>query len=117
MHFLKVNGTNDSHTSNFYGVNSFPSFVALEPGTNGAKWKNWNPPQRNYANMKKWIKGLQNKHNITAAKTEAVTPSDALLGAANKLQNNGSLAAASPITANQPSGALLQQQMDSNKHM
>lgn len=62
--------------------------------------------------MKKWIKGLQNKHNITAAKTEAVTPSDALVGAANKLQNNGSLAAASPITANQPSGALLQQQMD-----
>lgn len=67
IQFLKVDGTSDRHTADRYDIESFPSFVALVPGTNGDEWVEWHPVARNYANMKKWIKALLGKFNIKAA--------------------------------------------------
>ena len=87
IEFLKVNGTDDNQTSNRYHVHSFPSFIALEPGTKGDKWKDWKPTNRSYAQMKSWIKALLNKNHIGVEKHEAATPSAALANAADKLHN------------------------------
>eukprot|EP00353_Schmidingerella_taraikaensis_P013226 CAMPEP_0185577976 /NCGR_PEP_ID=MMETSP0434-20130131/11615_1 /TAXON_ID=626734 ORGANISM="Favella taraikaensis, Strain Fe Narragansett Bay" /NCGR_SAMPLE_ID=MMETSP0434 /ASSEMBLY_ACC=CAM_ASM_000379 /LENGTH=133 /DNA_ID=CAMNT_0028195681 /DNA_START=70 /DNA_END=471 /DNA_ORIENTATION=- len=68
IQFLKVDGTSDRHTAHRYSIQSFPSFVMLEPGTDGDKWTEWNPVQRNYANMKKWIKTWASKYHIEVPK-------------------------------------------------
>ena len=62
--FVKVDGIADGVTSDRYGVESFPSFIYLEPGTNGKIWKQWEPSHRTFSGMKKWIGGFAKKNNI-----------------------------------------------------
>lgn len=117
IEFLKVNGTDDSHTANRYRVRSFPTFGYLEPGTNGKEWHEWTPMNRDYATMKKWIKGLMAKHHITNGKSNDAASAGALANAADKLHNNVVLAGALPIGAEVPNAAMLLQQHEENKHM
>ena len=115
IQFLKVDGTDDRHTADRYDIESFPSFVALVPGTNGDEWVEWHPVARNYANMKKWIKALLNKFNIKAA--AATNEGKEVDKAAKQLQDNHALGAALPLAAGQPSAQFMQQQMEENKRM
>ncbi len=55
IQFIKVNGTADHLTASRYGVQSFPHFIYLEPGTMGDKFTHWKPMKRDYLGMKKWI--------------------------------------------------------------
>ena len=59
--FIKVDGIADGVTSERYDIESFPSFIYLEPGTHGNKWKQWDPSHRTFAGMKKWISGFAKK--------------------------------------------------------
>ena len=54
--FVKVDGMEDGWTSDRYNIESFPSFIILQPGTFGEKFNRWRPLRRDYQGMKKWIK-------------------------------------------------------------
>lgn len=97
IQFLKVDGTEDRYTADRYGIKSFPSFIVLQPGTDGDRWLKWSPQHRDYASMKKWIKGLVFQHQIKPI-TAALAPS------ANALPTGGALEAALPVVAGQQIG-------------
>ena len=82
IRFVKVDGIHDQVTSDRYDVESFPSFIYLEPGTHGNSWKLWDPSHRTYAGMKKWINGLGKKFLTPLHKTEGAED------AAKNLQEN-----------------------------
>ncbi len=69
IQFLKVDGTANRIISSRYEIQSFPSFIMLEPGTFGEEWERWNPYSRDYASMKRWIKQLANKYDIQPLNT------------------------------------------------
>ena len=52
IQFLKVDGVQDYYTSSRYNIQSFPSFIILEPGSKGDQWEQWRPQHRDYAGMK-----------------------------------------------------------------
>ena len=53
--FVKVDGTQDKVSESYYQVSSYPTFIALDPGTKGKEWNQWKPHTRDYASMKKWL--------------------------------------------------------------
>ena len=54
--FVKVDGTNDRWTSDRYSIDSYPSFIILQPGSHGDQFHRWRPHHRDYQGMKYWIK-------------------------------------------------------------
>ena len=114
IQFLKVDGTEDRVSATRYQIQTFPTFIMLEPGTYGDEWQKWNPYTRDYAGMKRWIQGLVKKFDIKplAAATEETADT-----ALQTLKKDIHLNTALPIAAAQPNGALLQQQMDENQNM
>lgn len=64
IEFLKVDGIEDRSTSMRYGVSSFPSFIAMTPGSYGDNFKRWSPSKRDYMGMRKWINGLIEQYEI-----------------------------------------------------
>ena len=91
IQFVKVDGTRDHRTGDRYGVQYFPHFIALEPGSKGDAWKEWNPVDRNYLNMKKWIKSLVERYHLQAA------PKLSAAEQADKLKDNHVLNAPIPL--------------------
>ena len=73
--FVKVDGMQDGWTADRYNVESFPTFVILQPGTLGDQYSMWRPMVRDYRGMKTWIKKFagdklkQKNAPIPAAKT------------------------------------------------
>lgn len=55
IQFLKVDGIQDRFTASRYDIHSYPSFIALEPGTGGEDWIRWKPAHRDKNGMKLWI--------------------------------------------------------------
>ena len=103
-----MDGTADNFSSDRFDIESFPTFVAIEPGSKGNDWEHWHTRNRNYDNMKRWLKKKLQDHNLMPLHHES---------AADKLANNYHLSAALPLAENQPSAALFQKQMDENKKM
>ena len=66
IQFLKVDGTSDRYTASRYEIQSYPSFIALEPGSIGENWHHWKPMQRSYRTMKTWIGQLLKSYHIHA---------------------------------------------------
>ena len=113
VQFLKVDGIHDRYTSDRYDVNSFPSFIALEPGSHGDKWTDFHA-NRTHSNMKRWIKTLASKFHIEAP---SATGGKATDNAAANLQNNHALGAPLPLAAGQPSADFFKQQVEESHRM
>lgn len=111
IEFVKVDGTADTRSANRYSVESFPTFIAIEPGSFGERWDEWDPQHRDFAGMKRWLTRQLNKHDLKPlAETTGVS-------AVEKLQQNYHLGSELPVAENQPSGAQFKMQMDENKRM
>ena len=54
--FVKVDGTKDRWTGDRYSIDSYPSFIILQPGSFGDQFHHWRPQHRDYQGMKYWIK-------------------------------------------------------------
>ena len=117
IRFMKVDGTIDSDTADRFEIESFPSFVALAPGTDGELWQPWEPQNRDYISMKKWIKSLAAQHDIMPLQPFANGGAASLDETAKSLHDNFHFEAALPVVAAQPNAALLLQQMEENKRM
>ena len=52
VQFLKVDGNQDRYTADRYNIESFPSFIIIEPNTFGDAYNQWRPAKRSYAAMK-----------------------------------------------------------------
>jgi len=61
---VKVDGTADTRSANRYSVESFPTFIAIEPGSFGERWDEWDPQHRDFAGMKRWLTRQLNKHDL-----------------------------------------------------
>ena len=109
--FVKIDGTEDTRTATRYDIQSFPSFVAIEPGSFGERWLEWDPVHREYTTMKRWLTKLLKKYDLKPLeKTTGVSPVE-------KLENNYYLGSELPVVENQPSGAYFKMQFDENKKM
>ena len=53
--FAKINGPNNYDVVSKFRVQSYPSFVIIEPSGDGSTWKQFTNYQRTYATMKTWI--------------------------------------------------------------
>ena len=111
IQFVKVDGTEDRRSANRFEVESYPTFVAIEPGSHGDSWVDWDPQHRDYASMKKWLTKQLKKHDM---KPQAPVID---VSAVEKLQQNYHLGTDLPVVDNQPSGAMFKMQMDENKKM
>ena len=109
--FVKVDGIADGVTSDRYGVESFPSFIYLEPGTHGKTWKQWEPSHRTFAGMKKWINGFAKKYLTPLHQNDG--PADA----AKNLHDNQHLAQPLPIAPDHYNAQLFEKQAEENKLM
>ncbi len=69
----------------------------LEPGTFGDEWQAWKPYQRDYAGMKRWIKGLASKFDIKPLASVPVAGSAGQ--AAQNLHEDNHLNAPLPLVA------------------
>ena len=67
--FLKVDGTNNRFTAQRYGIHRFPSFVIVQPGTDGQVYNEWVPngPDPLDVSLAKWITGFVHFVNGTAS--------------------------------------------------
>lgn len=106
-----MDGTEDRRSANRFEVESYPTFVAIEPGSRGDSWVDWDPQHRDYASMKKWLTKQLKKHDMK--------PQPAVIdaSAAEKLQQNYHLGMDLPLVDAQPSAAMFKMQMDENKKM
>ena len=55
MTFVKVEGNENSYTSYRYGVKGYPTFILIEPGSDGEKWTKWESPHKDRKGMMQWI--------------------------------------------------------------
>ena len=55
--FLKVDGIADRFISQRYEVQSYPTFILIEGGTNGDVFHPWRANHRTYDGMKVWLEG------------------------------------------------------------
>jgi thiol-disulfide isomerase/thioredoxin len=58
IQFLKVDGIAERYISQRYNVQSYPTFILIEGGTNGDSFHAWRANHRTYDGMKQWIEGF-----------------------------------------------------------
>ena len=65
IQFLLVDGKKrDKATASRYGVEGFPEFISLEPGSKGEKFHTWTPHHRTYQGMSTWIDKLAANYGL-----------------------------------------------------
>ena len=57
MIFVKVEGNKNSFTSHRYGVTGYPTFIIVEPGSDGSKFTKWEASHKDRQGMMQWIEG------------------------------------------------------------
>ena len=55
MIFVKIDGDENSFTSHRYGVQGYPAYIIIEPGSDGAKFNKWNSAHKDRIGMMEWI--------------------------------------------------------------
>ena len=58
MIFVKVDGDVNSFTSHRYGVAGYPSYVVIDPGSDGATFNRWESQHKDRKVMMEWIEGV-----------------------------------------------------------
>ena len=75
--FVKVDGTTDRGVASHFGVESFPTFVIIPPGSEGVDYQTWKTRDRTYDGMMKWINRYTDSHSKGEAVNDEPVPQEA----------------------------------------